>query len=123
KEYIHPHGLADQLQSVLPSGFQGLITLFRNWSYTLHYAMSELWGTMIMTVLFWGFANEVSTIKDAKRFYAILGVGANIATIIAGQVSVFLSKPLWNIFPIFKDDPWGSSVAFSSLLVVIVGCL
>ena len=121
KEIIHPSLIAAKLQTHLPAGFKGLIMIFKNWSFTLFYVMSELWGAMIMSVLFWGFANEVSSVKDAKRFYAILGVGANISTIFAGQVSVFLAKPSWNFFPIFKNDPWGESLAFTSLLVVIFG--
>lgn len=123
KEYLHPHEFADRLQGMLPAGFQGLIMILRNWSYTLFYVMSELWGTMIMTVLFWGFANEVSSVRDAKRFYAILGVGANLATVCAGQVSVLLSKPLWSIFKVFNTDPWGESLALTSILVVTFGGL
>lgn len=123
-EFLHPHALADQLQSYLPTGFQGFITLFRNWSFTLFYVMSELWGTMIMSVLFWGFANEITSVKDAKRFYAILGVGANIATIFSGQIAIFLSKDIMK-FPLFSstDDPWGQSLKLIISAVVVVGVI
>jgi AAA family ATP:ADP antiporter len=84
--------------------------------------MSELWGTMIMTVLFWGFANEITSIKDAKRFYAILGIGANIASIISGQISVFLSKDVLDFsFFAATDDTWGQSLKLIISAVVIVG--
>src|SRR5690606_7971395 len=62
QEYLHPHGFADRVQAVLPEGFKGLIAMFRNWTFTLFYVMSELWSTAIMAVLFWGFANEVTKV-------------------------------------------------------------
>lgn len=92
RDIIHPHALADHIQASIPTGFSGLIALFRNWSYTLFYIMSELWGTAIMSVLFWGFVNELTSVKDAKRFYSILLVGANIATICSAELTDFLTS-------------------------------
>ncbi len=121
QEFLHPHRLADQLQSILPKGFLGLIAVFRNWTFTLFYVMSELWGTMIMTVLFWGFVNEVTSVKEAGRFYAILGLGANIATIIAGQAGIFLSgKFLYTMFNI-QSDRWTFSLMLISSIIVAIG--
>ena len=117
---LHPHALANKMQSFLPAGFSGLIAIFRNWTFTLFYVMSELWGTMIMTVLFWGFANEVTSIKEAKRFYAILGVGANIATVLAGQMSIFLSSSLLNI-KFQGQDRWGASLMLITSMIVVIG--
>jgi AAA family ATP:ADP antiporter len=90
RDSLHPHELADKIQAVLPEGFQGFIAMFRNWTYTSFYVMSEMWSTMIMTVLFWGFANDVTPLKDAKRFYGLFGVGTNSSGIVAGLVSGFL---------------------------------
>ena len=87
REYLHPHGLADRLQDALPQGFSGLIAIFRNWTFTLFYLMSELWSTAILSVLFWGFANEITSIGEAKRYYALLTIGGNLATAAAGQVA------------------------------------
>lgn len=120
---LHPHNFADKMESILPIGFHGLVTIVRNWSFTLFYVMSELWGTMIMTVLFWGFANEITSIKDAKRFYAILGVGANVASIFSGQISIFLSTGALNF--VFNtsiyEDTWGQCLKLIIGAVVIVG--
>jgi len=123
QNYLHPHGLADKLQAALPNGFNGLISVFRNWTYTLFYVMAELWGTTIMTVLFWGFANEVSTVSDAKRFYAILGVGANIATILSGRMSIFLSDNSQIFTWLYPSNRWGSYMAIMIALVIFFGLL
>ena len=76
---MHPHQLADSLQAVLPVGCKGLIAMFRNWSFTIFYVICELWGSMVLSVLFWGFANEVTHITEARRFYSMLGLVASFA--------------------------------------------
>ena len=95
QESLHPNGLADKLQSFLPEGLRGLIAIFRNWTFTLFYVMSELWGTAIFTVLFWGFANEVTTVNEAKRYYGLLMIGANVAGILSGQAAIYFSGNLF----------------------------
>ena len=122
-EHLHPHVLADQLQAWLPTGLQGAVALFRNWTFALFYVMSELWGTMIMTVLFWGFANEVTSVNEAKRFYAILGVGANMATVCAGFVGIFLSSHFLHTTLMAGGDRWGQSIFLITSLIVVTGLL
>jgi AAA family ATP:ADP antiporter len=118
QDYLHPHALADKLQKILPVGMQGLVAIFRNWTFSLFYIMSELWGTIIMHVLFWGFANEVTSVKEAKRFYSILGVGANIATICAGFIGILLSSEFLFTKLIGNGDSWGHSLmAITSVIV------
>lgn len=122
---LHPHEFADHLQTILPKGCLGLIAIFRNWTFTLFYVMSELWGTIMMTVMFWGIANNITSTKDAKRFYAIFGLGANIATILSGQVSVIITNnPIFSSIFQSSDDYWGSIlkliVVLSSILSIIV---
>lgn len=39
--------------------FAGPIAIIRNWTYCLFYVMAELWGSVVVSVLFWGFANQV----------------------------------------------------------------
>ena len=123
REILHPHAFADHIQQMLPAGFQGLIAIFRNWIFSLFYIMSELWGTIIMTVLFWGFANEVSSIGEAKRFYAILGVGANLATTFAGQVGVFLSGELFGGTIFIGQDRWEQSLVLICSVILVTGFL
>lgn len=123
RETLHPTDLADRLQNVLPQGFSGMIAIFRNWTYTAFYVMSEMWSTMIMTVLFWGFANEVTSVKDAKRYYAILGLGANIATIISGQVSNVISCHTFNPALPFGTDSWGQALFILNGIIVASGLL
>ncbi len=122
RDVIHPHTLCDHLEEMAPK-LQGLIAMFRNWSFTLFYVMSELWGTAIMSVLFWAFANEIMTVKDAKRFYGILGVGANASAIFAGQIAILVSGQLFDLSFFFGDDAWGQSLGLVTTIVIFAGLL
>lgn len=123
RETLHPHDLADKLQNALPQGFSGLIAIFRNWTYTVFYIMSEMWSTMIMSVLFWGFANEVTSVRDAKRYYAILGLGANLATILSGRLSSIISSHPFNPNLPFGSDGWGQALVMLNGVIIVAGFL
>lgn len=124
RDLLHPHELADQLQAMLPQGFQGIISLFRNWSYTLFYVVSELWGTAIMSVLFWGFTNEITSVQEAKRYYGILNVGANIAAIFSGHITILISTKVFTLpFLSSSVDRWGQSLALVTSVVICSGLL
>ncbi|MBN1914735.1 MAG: NTP/NDP exchange transporter [Parachlamydiales bacterium] len=121
RDILHPHHFADTCAGLLPKGLSGLIALFRNWTFTLFYVMSELWGTAILTVLFWGFANEVTTIGEAKRFYMLFNVGSNIAGIFAGEAAQKLSHQSYFSFISYGTTSWEQSVLFLNLLIIAVG--
>lgn len=121
QEVLHPTAFADRLQAILPAGFKGLIAMFRNWTFTLFYMMSELWGTAILSVLFWGFANAIIRVDEAKRYYGLLMIGANIAGIFSGQVSVWLSDNVFFQFLPYGKCSWDQSILFLNGLIIASG--
>lgn len=123
RDYLHPHEFADKMQSYIPQGFQGFIAIFRNWTFTAFYVMSEMWSTIIMTVLCWGFVNETTTVKDARRYYGLLGIGINFSGIAAGQVATLLSKHTYDPSLPFGTDAWGQSIFFLNCVVIAAGVL
>jgi AAA family ATP:ADP antiporter len=60
RDVIHPTALADRLLAALGPSFLGPVAILRIWSFCLFYVMAELWGSVVVSVLFWGFANQVS---------------------------------------------------------------
>ncbi len=122
RDAIHPNQLADYLSTVLPPGFKGFIAMFRYWTFTLFYVMSELWSSTVLSVLFWGFANQVTKIGEAKRFYGLFGVGANFSGIFAGQASVFCCTYTSHggSLPI-GEDAWHQSLILMVTLVLVAG--
>lgn len=123
RDSLEPSSLATWLQNVLPISFKWPILMFRNWIFTSFYVMSELWSNIVFFVLFWGFANQITRISEAKRFYGILGVGANLSGVLAGQVSVYLSKLNYNPDLGFGTTQWEQSMLFLVLLVVAAGAI
>lgn len=114
-DFFHPHQLADSIQESLPRGFTGLVSMFRYWTFTLFYVLAELWSSMVLMVLFWGFANEITKVSEAKRFYAVLTIGSNIAATVAGQAA--------NIFSVggvyTPSLPFGSNAFEQTLMISI----
>jgi len=123
QEYLHPNAFADKMQQILPDGCKGLIAVFRNWTFTLFYVMSELWGTAILSVLFWGFANEVTSVGEAKRYYGLLAIGANIAGIFSGQASIYFSGDIFLPWLPYGNLPWEQSVLFLNCVIMVSGVL
>lgn len=94
REALELTTLSNFLQVKLPPSFKGLsgvIMLIRHWHLSLFYVLSELWSVMVLSMLFWGFANETTSVDEAKRFYAIFALGANSSGIFSGQTAQFLT--------------------------------
>jgi len=87
---LHLHHLADILSSWLPLGMQGLVGVVTDWTYSLFFCLAELWGTVVISVLFWGLANEVCTVAEAKSVYPLLGIAANVALVFGGHYVKFI---------------------------------
>ncbi len=120
RDYLHPTAFAASLQTSLPAGLRGMISMCCNWSFTIFYVMCELWSTSILTVLFWGFANEITTVVEARRFYGVLGVGASCAAIIAGQTANFFAS-FEQSAAYTQDEAWGQIMRVLIALVVVCG--
>jgi AAA family ATP:ADP antiporter len=121
RDILHPTAMADQLQSFLPSGMAGLVALFRNWTYALFYVMSELWGSVAISLLFWGFANDTTRVGESKRFYALFGLGANFAMLFSGPAIIYFSN-IRSKLPV-DVDAWGVTLNYMVGMVFISGLI
>jgi AAA family ATP:ADP antiporter len=91
-EVMHGSDFADWLQGALPNGLAGFVGMIRNWMFTAFYCVSELWGDILLSLLFWGLANETTSIEDAPVLYPLFGIGANIAQTCAGRSLRLISE-------------------------------
>jgi AAA family ATP:ADP antiporter len=121
KDILHPTVFADKLQAALPQGMMGMVAILRNWTYAAFYVLAELWGSVMLSLLFWGFANEITRVSEAKRFYALFGVGANVALMCSGPYIVLVSN-IRDRLPA-GVDPWGVSLNLLMGAVVLAGLL
>ena len=51
--------------------FAGPIAILRNWTFCLFYVMAELWGSVVVSLLFWGFANQVRRCPLRRASYRL----------------------------------------------------
>jgi len=72
--------------------FKWYIALVGNWSYVVFYTLSELWPNIFYVLLFWQFANELTTTEEAKRFYTLFSLFGNSSLILVGFLMMNLSS-------------------------------
>lgn len=123
RSYLHPDNFSAWLTSFLPIGLKGLIAMIHYWTFTCFYVLAELWGNIILSVLFWGFANEVTKVTEAKRFYGLIGIGCNFSGVAAGQISIMLSPTTYNPLIPFGHDAWEQALMLSTTAVLVSGAL
>ncbi len=120
KEWLHPTlESVSTLRASCPN-VKWFISLYGVWSFAIFYVLSELWGVVVVSLLFWQFANEITRTKEAKRFYAFFGLLGNIALILSGTLVQALGE--YNN-SLNLEDAWGLSIAYMMMTVVVAGVL
>lgn len=114
--------LADFLQTNIFSGpgFAGIIAAIRHLNLTIFYVSCEMWSVVVLTMLFWGYANEVTRVDEAKRFYAIFALSANSSGIFSGQFGQRIDSITSIPVPAFySNDSW---IFLQICTVLLIGC-
>lgn len=118
RDSLHLDSIADRMQLVLPAGWKGLIAVIRYWSYSLFYVTAECWCTMVYSVVFWGYANAVTKLHDARNMYPFLTLAGTTAALFAGPIAILLtSSHFEHIFP----GPFDFSFYTLTTLVLLCG--
>ena len=121
RDLLHPTQFCENLLEVMGPRFAGPIAILRNWTFCLFYVMAELWGSVVVSVLFWGFANQITEVEEAKQFYPLFGLGANVALIFSGRAVVAFSQLRAGLPP--GVDGWLISLKGLMGLTVIGGLI
>lgn len=82
------------MQASWPSFFHWIIPCITNWSISLFYVMSELWGTMAISSLFWQFAYQVTMKNEVKRFFGLYAIIGNIGVTLSGTMLKTLANTI-----------------------------
>lgn len=119
RELISPIAMTDWMYQNMPQGMHGLVGMIRYWPSSLFYIMAELWGSAAISLLFWGFANQITKVAESKRFYALFGIGANLAMYPSG----YLIKKFARIKDFLPEgvDAWGVTLNYT-MSAVVVAC-
>ena len=82
----HPSvAFIEGLATDLPN-FKWFIRIMGKWIYATFYTVSELWGSIMLSLLFWQFANQITKTQEAKRFYSMFGMLGNFGLILTGVI-------------------------------------
>lgn len=119
RDILHPVASADYIQSLLPLGLHGLVACYRDWTFSLFYILSELWGSAVLSLMFWGFANDITRVTESKRFYTLFGLGANVAMLFSGPTIYYFSNISRNLPE--GVDKWQVSLNYLMTMVVLAG--
>lgn len=100
-EFFHPNQdtISDLVQTY--PNFKWFIKIAGQWSLATFYTISELYGSMMLSLLFWQFANQITNTNEAKRFYSMFGLLGNLALPL---VAVVLGYLLSNKVQIVSDE-------------------
>lgn len=94
------------------------IALLGNWSFVLFYTLSELWPNIFYILLFWQFANEITTTAEAKRFYTLFSLFGNSSLIIVGLLMMNLASEETMVKRLFTASE--SKIILTQLSTVIL---
>lgn len=87
---LYPTALVEWMQRMLPVGGAGAIGMVAHWPLTLFYVVAELWGVLVLSVLFWGLASLLVPLSEARWLYPLLNVSGHCGCMLAGQVPLML---------------------------------
>ena len=86
-EYFHlSQNVIDAIHENHPHS-KGFFDLGIYWSYSLFYILAELWGSVGIQILFWQFVNQVVSMEQSKRFFALFVVASNVSLILVGVIA------------------------------------
>ncbi len=111
RESLAPHASADWLVSVLGKNREHFVAVYRYWTDALFFLMAELWGGIVIALLFWGFANRINSLQEASRFYTLFSAG--------GHVGVICASPLiWFFATKYAGSNYGYTIQWLMSLVI-----
>ncbi|KAI5164525.1 ATP:ADP antiporter, AAA family [Nematocida ausubeli] len=70
---------------------EGLFYMINFWTCSLFYVSAEMWGSFVLSLLFFGCVNELCLLKQALRFYPLFLIFANVALTLSGVMGLCVS--------------------------------
>jgi AAA family ATP:ADP antiporter len=117
---LHPSQATVQALHASYPRMSGFIDLYAYWAYSLFYVLSEIWGSAMIALMFWQFANYIVRMSESKRFYGLFAVIGNVALILSGQVVAFCSENIKQFYATI-EEAWQVSLYLLMGSVVFFG--
>lgn len=110
---LSPSKSSDWLVQRFGSQYTHWISVYRNWIHSLFFITAELWGQIVIFILFWGFVNHICQMKEAKRTYTLLIAAGDMAAILAAPISLYYTQ---------KNIGQDFSITLQTLTLYILVC-
>ncbi len=121
-ESIHMNvATIEEYQALYPN-IKWIIPLVGNWTYTLFYILAELWGSAILSLLFWQFANSITPVKEARRFYGMFGFVGNFGLLLSGPAIILVSDSIHSM-GLSRGESTGLMLQYLMTLVTFAGVI
>lgn len=89
---LYPATLVEWLHMHLPLSAASAIGIIGHWPLTFFYVIAELWGVIVLSVLFWGLVNLLIPLSEARLLYPLLNISGHCGCMLAGQIPFFIRK-------------------------------
>jgi AAA family ATP:ADP antiporter len=108
----------NELMELYPH-FKWYIAIGAYWSYIVFYVLAELWPNIFYMLLFWQFANEITTTEESKRFYTLFSLFGNSSLVIVGLLVMRLSSSDSVISQLFLSESSDGQASNSETVFLI----
>lgn len=88
---LSPHQSADWLLGKLGQENAHWVSIYRNWIQSIFFVTAELWGSVVIFLLFWGFVNHICNFNEAKRSYNLFIAGGDLAQMFTGPLVCYFT--------------------------------
>lgn len=119
---LHPSAESVQALHAAYPALSGFIDIYAYWAFSLFYVLSEIWGSAMIALMFWQFANHVVRMRESKRFYGLFAVIGNAALVVSGPTVMFCSENIKHMVSP-GTDPWQMTLYLLMTAVVAMGLI
>ncbi|MDX8430228.1 MAG: Npt1/Npt2 family nucleotide transporter (plasmid) [Candidatus Algichlamydia australiensis] len=89
QEFFTPHELCAKLFALLGEGHSHWVAPIYSWMNSIFFVVAELWGQVVIMLLFWTYANYITPLNQAKRFYTLFTAAGDFGPMLGG---LFVAK-------------------------------
>lgn len=111
---LSPHASADWLLSKVGVENGHWVAIYRNWIQSLFFVAAELWGAIVIFLLFWGFVNHICNFNEAKRCYNLFIAGGDMAQMFTGPLVCYFTGK-------YLAEQFGLALQSLTLCVLVFG--
>jgi len=98
-----------------------LLQMVAGWPVVIFYVLSELWGSVMMALMFWQLANQITAISESKRFYPLFLLIGQAGLLVSGAFSKIYADPEVHSDPEVTKQLWQHFLNVMTITVVVSG--